>query len=79
MDLWIRSQDKRILQKIDNIYTDANYYNKRICTECNDEIVELGTYNSKERALEVLDEIKELLQNAYVGNLQRIVYEMPKE
>lgn len=78
MELWIRSQDKRILQKVDNIFLDANYENKRISTYDGDN-VELGTYKTKERALEVLDEIQDLLQNAYIGNSNRIVYEMPKE
>ena len=61
MDLWIRSQDKRILQKIDNIFTNANYDNKRICTICDNDVVELGEYNSKERTLEVLDEIQDFI------------------
>lgn len=74
----MRSQDKRILQKVDNIFLDANYENKRISTYDGDN-VELGTYKTKERALEVLDEIQDLLQNAYIGNSNRIVYEMPKE
>lgn len=78
MELWIRSQDKRILQKIDNIYLDANYGNKRICNYVDDYKTELGTYKTKERAIEVLDEIQDLLQNAYVGNANRIVYKMPK-
>lgn len=78
MNLWVRSQDKRILQKVDNIFLDANYENKRISTYDGDN-VELGTYKTKERALEVLDEIQDLLQNAYIGNSNRIVYEMPKE
>lgn len=56
MNLWVRSQDKRILQKVDNIFLDANYENKRISTYDGDN-VELGTYKTKERALEVLDEI----------------------
>lgn len=77
MKLWIRSQDKRILQKIDNIYLDANYGNKRICNYVDDYKTELGTYKTKERALEVLDEIQDLLQNAYIGNANRIVYQMP--
>lgn len=79
MELWIRSQDKRILQKIDNIYLDANYGNKRICNYVDDYKTELGTYKTKERALEVLDEIQDLLQNAYIGNANRIVYQMPKD
>lgn len=78
MELWIRSQDGRILQEVDNLFLDANYENKRISTYDGDN-VELGTYKTKERALEVLDEIQDLLQNAYIGNSNRIVYEMPKE
>ena len=60
MELWIRSQDRRILQKVDNIFLDANYENKRISTYDGDNI-ELGTYETKERALEILDEIYKLL------------------
>ena len=30
MELWVRSQDKRILQKVDNIYLNANYDNRRM-------------------------------------------------
>mgnify|MGYP004666980551 CR=1 FL=1 len=59
MNLWIRSQDKRILQKVDNIFLDANYGNERICSYDNDSKIELGTYKTKERALEILDEIEE--------------------
>lgn len=87
MDLWIRSQDRRILQKVDNIFLNANYENKRICSFVDDYEVELATYKSKERALEVLDEIQE----AQLGNFHyrcpsnvkvsskedTIVYEMP--
>lgn len=61
MNLWVRSQDKRILQKVDNIFLDANYENKRISTYDGDS-VELGTYKTKERAIEILDEIQSLLQ-----------------
>ena len=61
MNLWVRSQDKRILQKVDNLFLDANYENKRISTYDGDNI-ELGTYKTKERAIEVLDEIQSLLQ-----------------
>ena len=60
MELWVRSQDKRILQKVDNIFLDANYGNKRISTYDGNNI-ELGTYKTKERALEVLDEIQDEL------------------
>lgn len=61
MELWVRSQDKRILIKVDNIFLDANYGNKRISTYDGDN-TELGTYKTKERAIEILDEIQSLLQ-----------------
>lgn len=66
MELWIRSQDRRILQKIDNIFLDANYDNKRICNYDNDSKTELGTYETKERALEVLEEIQNILKPKYI-------------
>lgn len=61
MDLWVRSQDKRLLQKVNNIFLEANYENKRISTYDGDN-VELGEYETKERALEVLDEIEKLIK-----------------
>lgn len=65
MELWIRSQDKRILQKVDNIFLDANYENKKISTY-DGESIELGTYKTKERAIEVLDEIQNILKPKYI-------------
>lgn len=59
MNLWIRSQDKRILIKVDNVFLNANYDNKRISTYDGDSNTTLGEYKTKERALEVLDEIEE--------------------
>ena len=81
MELWIRSQDKRILQKVDNIYLDANYEDKRISTYDgnNGNNTELGSYKTKERAMEILEEIIDLWQNAYIENANRIVYQIPKD
>ena len=81
MELWIRSQDKTKLVKVDNIsYLDvADDYEKEVHSLWNDCKGVLGIYKTKERALEVLGEIQDLLQNAYVGNSNRIVYQMPKE
>lgn len=78
MDLWIRSQDRRILQKVDNIFLNANYENKRICSLVDDYEVELATYKSKERALEVLYEIQKymLLPNP---DGSAYVYQMPEK
>ena len=63
MDLWIRSQDKTNLIKVDRLDVSENkieanlnfYYNG-----CN--YVVLGEYATKERALEVLDEIHGCIQ-----------------
>ena len=86
MNLWIRSQDKMNLVKVRQI--SVNYQdNKQIIANYMPELYEnsgeyyeiLGTYKTKERALEVLDEIQDLLQNAYVGGSNRIVYQMPKD
>lgn len=78
MDLWIRSQDReKIVKCCDDIYY---YYDDETKEHCIGTYMhEIGVYKAKERALEVLDEIQYLLQNAYTGNSNRIVYEMPKE
>ena len=78
MNLWVRTQDKECLTNISNIqYVYKNnihglgtYY---------DNLKILGTYKTKERAIEILDEIQDLLQNAYIENANRIVYQMPKD
>ena len=73
MELWIRSQDKMNLVKINQI--SINYANKtQIIANCLPEYYEnsgnyyelLGTYKTKERALEVLDEIQNILKPKYI-------------
>lgn len=77
MELWIRNQNKDRLVKCDNIdILDRNQmkcvsnilnnikiepFEMDIMLIANDSI-NLGTYKTKERALEVLDEIQNLLQ-----------------
>ena len=82
----MRSQDKMNLVKVRQI--GVNYQdNKQIIANYTPELYEnsggyyelLGTYETKGRAIEVLDEIQDLLQNAYIGNANRIVYQMPKD
>lgn len=100
MDLWIRSQDKMNLVRIKQIsvnYRDnrqiiANYMPEEY--ENSGEYYELlGTYKSKERVLEVLDEIQKYItptlsllddtlngkQICQVDNILSMVYKMPKE
>ena len=80
MNLWIRSQDKKLLMKS----TELRYNQKKedysiLAYDTKGNYRLLGIYKSKERALEVLDEVQDLLQNAYIGNANRIVYQMPKD
>ena len=73
MELWIRSQDNMNLVKVRQI--GVNYQdNKQIIANYTPELYEnsggyyelLGTYKTKERALEVLDEIQNILKPKYI-------------
>ena len=68
MDLWIRSQDKEDLIKARNIrYWGENQIAVNIWTSYNNiNYVVVGEYATKERALEVLDEIQNILQPKYI-------------
>lgn len=90
MELWIRSQDKRILQKVDNVFLNANYENKRISTYDGDSSTTLGEYKTKERAIEILDEIQDELISSDFMPIEKNeevvltcgsarIYEMPKD
>ena len=86
MELWIRSQDKKDLIKITNICMTKEEYDE-IGIFANGCIV--GLYKSKERALEILDEIQSILcfkrLESYFGegiiNIENntALYLMPKE
>lgn len=81
----MRSQNREYLipqpslsiEKVEHSVTGKMWY---IVNNINlDEAQTLGTYRTKNRALEILDEIQELLENAYTGNSNRLVYRMPKD
>ena len=87
MELWIRSQDKTELVKVNNL---ANIDYRIVFINNGNGRVTLGTYKSKERALEVLDEIQKIIaprgiikQDKKGIELTMIdvpqVYEMPEE
>ena len=85
MELWIRSQDKTILTKInEDIYI---YDNLDKTSTIRTDKWQLGTYKTKERALEVLDEISENMRLSFVyydefkGTLPKpcVIYQMPEE
>ena len=89
MNLWIRSQNKGTLMKVEILgHTDGvikAYFSSGNC--------ELGTYKSSDRALEVLDEIQKIIKwcqtdmrNVTFGDMKNLkgcfddyVYEMPEE
>lgn len=63
MDLWILSQDKHSICKATFLKIGRNCFSEW-CVFDNDK--ELGSYATKERALEVLGEIQKLLMNDVV-------------
>ena len=86
MELWVRSQDKTILRKVNTI----GIVEGRDFWSIDENLtVSFGKYKTKERALEVLDEIQYLLRgHVYESHINKFdiyngddikVYEMPKE
>ena len=81
MELWIRSQYKERLCKPNNLFIKDHAIFCSYNEQSNDTDY-LGVYKTKERALEVLDEIQEILEQVNDPNLTILpilVYEMPKE
>ena len=62
MDLLIRSQDKTQLLKVIGLYYDYQQEKHHITAITENDYYWLGIYKSKERALEVLDEIQNILK-----------------
>lgn len=91
MELWIRSQDREVLTKVVDIYKDAD--TNEIWSKSSFGIKNcLGIYATKERALEVLDEIQKYIADSFsrqeaeqffggfgTTRKSKVVYEMPKE
>jgi hypothetical protein len=75
MELWIRSQDRECLMKVDRVDYDISREHRIVV---NGFQTLLGTYKTKERALEVLDEITDFIDGLNKTNTITI-YEMPIE
>lgn len=75
--MWIRTQDKETLLNVNCIDVYNLNKNEWIIEACGND---LGTYKSKERALEVLDEIQKLLIAMPRTEIpfNYIVYQMPE-
>lgn len=85
--LWIRSQNKKALIKVNELFI-VKYYKDYMITDYpidypNDNVnggLNLGVYKTQERALEVLDEIQEYIQHDCIDrDFVATIYEMPKE
>lgn len=88
MNLWVRSQDKEKLLKCNDIAISNNAINERESIKFkgykivgyfdkNTEYEILGTYETKERALEVLDEIQDrMLNSAFVKKINGLGEEL---
>ena len=82
--MWIRTQNKETLANADKLYIgkNNNKYTINFDTYIDGWYI-LGTYKSKERAIEVLDEIQTWIER-YEANKNNLfsghsVYQMPKE
>jgi len=87
MDLWIRSQNKDFLEKCNGVFiahTDDNIWS--IINSIT--MTKYGMYKTKERALEVLDEIQSKIatlnfQNHFIGTdfniIESNIYQMPEK
>ena len=63
MDLWIRSQDKENLLKVDRLDVNDNKIEANFKAHYGGcDYLVIGKYRTNERALEVLDEINQLLK-----------------
>ena len=86
--MWIRSQNKECLLKCNtiNIATEEGTDGYIIFEYIgNNNYINLGIYKSKERVLEVLDEIEEIIKKHELYKSQcsltsnEIIYQMPEE
>lgn len=80
MELWIRSQNKDILMEIKELrYNNKDKDHSILAYDSKGVYRILGIYKTKERALEVLDEIQRIFYSnqKYINNV--VVYEMPEE
>lgn len=79
MKLYIRSQDKEVLTIADSVYYD-NFHEDKIYAQIGRENFTLGQYKTKERCLEIINEIQEILTHNGVMLFKNVdVSEIPRE
>lgn len=82
MELWIRTQNKEGLFKINSglviehgLYMQELGYKIKMYNKESSHVVVLGLYKTEERANEILNEIQSILID--YKRMSRVVYEMP--
>lgn len=65
--MWVRTQDKEKLLKVDFFELDETRIYCNIADNGGYNYVFLGQYSTKEKALKVLDMIQEHINNMYIG------------
>lgn len=65
MELWIRSQDRMKLCNA-KVFSLDNDQTGIFCNSCEDSYVFAGKYKTKERALEILDEIQNKIKQQFI-------------
>lgn len=72
MDLWIRNQDGTILIKVETVVIDDDGTSIfTIDKNMGFRTITLGVYSNKDRALEVVEEIQDLLRMKNAANLNK--------
>lgn len=81
MELWIRSQNRALLIKSPELrYNQKGDAHSILAYDTLGAYRILGTYKTRERALEILDEIQKLLKTAELNNdINTIFYQMPEK
>lgn len=90
--MWIRSQNKRILSSVDEVIVTFVDENKCFISGFwGTGSDTLGVYSTKEKALKVLDEIKDAIEDTFYYNIENLgcgsyalkkgceIYEMPQD
>ena len=89
MDLWIRSQNKKEIARVENVriatveenlYRNekSDYSNCKYCIVSYEAMNVLGYYETEERALKVINEIYERITDTFIFNTSRLYYQMPE-
>lgn len=71
MELWIRSQDKECLMKVDRLDYDYSEMTHRIVADGYKVLI--AKYTTKKRCLEILDEINNKIKNQFIVKVNALL------